>query len=223
MAKPGVDIEIRSLPKEIPIFPLTGALLLPSGQLPLNIFEPRYIAMVDAALCAGRWFGMVQPYQTDAETVSDMHPLFDIGCLGRITAFSETSYDRYLLSISGICRFKIKVELSQTNGFRRVTPDYSKFSGDLGSSNLAAGEREILSHALRRYLSERGHAFDWETIEKTPDEMFVASIAMACPFNPTEKQALLEAPSLSARTACLIAILEIAEYDISAQLSSIRH
>jgi len=223
MVKPGIDVEFSSLPKEIPIFPLTGALLLPGGQLPLNIFEPRYLQMVDAALCAGRWFGLVQPCQANTETVSDIHPLFNTGCLGRITTFSETGDGRYLLSILGVCRFKIKVELSQPHGFRRIIPNYSEFSSDFGSNQLEVGEREALSNALRRYFKKDGYEVDWESMEKTSDEMFVTSVAMACSLKPAEKQALLEAPDLSARTACLIAILEIANYDIGTQPGSIHH
>ena len=223
MVKPGIGVEFSSLPEEIPIFPLTGALLLPGGQLPLNIFEPRYLKMVDAALCAGRWFGMVQPCQTNTETVSNIHPLFNTGCLGRVTTFSETGDGRYILSILGICRFKIKLELSQTHEFRRIIPDYSEFSDDLSTDQLETGEREALSVAVRRYFNKDRHRVDWEAMEKTSDEMFVTSLAMACPLRPAEKQALLEAPSLSARTACLIAILEIAKYDIGTQLSSIHH
>ena len=223
MVKSGIGVEFGSLPEEIPIFPLTGALLLPGGLLPLNIFEPRYLKMVDAALCAGRWFGMVQPCQTNTETVSNIHPLFNTGCLGRVTTFSETGDGRYILSILGVCRFKIKIELSQTHEFRRVIPDYSEFSDDFNSGQLETGERQALSDALRRYFNKDGQRVDWEAMEKTSDEIFVTSLAMACPLKPAEKQALLEAPSLSARTACLIAILEIAEHDIGAQLSSIRH
>ncbi|MBM09189.1 MAG: peptidase S16 [Magnetovibrio sp.] len=218
-----VNTELEHLPNQIPIFPLTGVLLLPGGKLPLHIFEPRYIKMVESALGSGRWFGMIQPYQGNRETVSDNHPLFDTGCLGRIKTFSETDDGRYLLTVIGVCRFKIKKELPKTSSFRKVIPNYEKFARDLESQKLTTSERKRLSHTIQQYFKERGHEIDWESIKQTPDEMFVASIAMACPFNPTEKQALMEAPDLSALTACLIAILKIAEYDNNSKFNSVSH
>lgn len=199
------------LPDVIAIFPLTGALLLPGGEIPLNIFEPRYLAMIDWALGHGRWLGMVQPRDTAEQTVSNTHPLFGVGCLGRITSFAETPDGRYHIAISGHCRFRLEAELDLIDGFRRVTPDYGAFTDDLGNVELGAAARRELFDALKRYLGRSGYEADWPALENTPDRTLVASMAMACPFEPAEKQALLEARDLAARTRCLIAILEMAD------------
>ena len=223
MVSPTAGSRLGSLPREIPIFPLTGALLLPSGQLPLNIFEPRYLAMVDSALSRGRWLGMVQPRDTKAQTVPDQHPLFSTGCLGRITTFSETTDGRYLITITGVSRFEIEAELDMRDGFRRVNADYGAFSCDLESAKLNSDERAALGLALRRYFDDRGRDADWKALDKTPDEVLVASMAMACSFNPAEKQALLEAPDLSARTACLVAMLDMAAHESGVEHGPARH
>jgi len=204
------------LPVAIPVFPLTGALLLPGGEMPLNIFEPRYIAMIEWALGEGRWLGMVQPRDTREQTVSDTHPMFGVGCLGRITQFSETGDGRYLITVSGKCRFSVAEELSMLNGFRRVAPAYDAFAGDLGDMELDAALRQDLFQALKAYLEKNGYEPDWEALENTPDVALVASMAMACPFEPAEKQALLEAEDLAARTRCLIAVLDMAQHDEAA-------
>ncbi len=199
-----------SFPRELPVFPLTGALLLPGGQLPLNIFEPRYLTMIDTVLGAGRWLGMVQPRDTSLQTVGDDHPLFDIGCLGRIASFSETPDGRYLISLNGVCRFTALSELDVRDGYRRVVPDFQPFANDLKTESLEPGERKTLNDALRRYFDENSYEADWQALEQTADHTLVASMAMACPFTPAEKQALLESPDLTARTRSLVAVLNMA-------------
>jgi len=201
------------LPTEIPVFPLTGALLLPGGEMPLNIFEPRYLAMIDWALGEDRWLGMVQPRDTREQTVSDTHPMFGVGCLGRITQFSESGDGRYLITVSGRCRFDIADELSLLNGFRRIVPAYDAYACDLGDDTLDAALRQQLFHTLKAYLEKNGYEPDWQALENTPDVALVASMAMACPFEPAEKQALLEAEDLASRTRCLIAVLDMAQHD----------
>jgi uncharacterized protein len=216
-------IDINKLPSDIPVFPLTGALLLPEGQLPLNIFEPRYLAMVDAALSAGRWLGMVQPRDTRDQTVADTHPMFDTGCLGRITSFSENDDGMYSITLTGTCRFTIKSELEMVDGFRRIIPDFHKYTEDLQPSLLGAGERDALMSALKQYFEGRGYDADWPALEQTPDSVLVATMAMACPFAPAEKQALLEAPDLSVQTQNLITILDIASHDGAPSNGQHRH
>ena len=198
------------LPDEVPIFPLTGALLLPGGELPLNIFEPRYLAMVDWALAHGRWLAMVQPRDADQQTVSDTHPVFAVACLGRITKFAETGDGRYLLTISGLIRFRISGEMPLQGGFRRVAADYGAFIDDLDEVELGAGERGRLMDALRAYFGHMGYEAEWSALERTADRTLVATMAMACPFEPAEKQALLEARDLAVRARTLTTILEMA-------------
>ncbi len=198
------------LPDVVPIFPLTGALLLPGGELPLNIFEPRYLAMVDWALGHGRWLAMVQPRDTGEQTVADAHPVFATACLGRITRFSESGDGRYLITLAGHIRFRIADELPLEGGFRRVRPDYGAFGDDLDEIELGSGERRQLFDALKTYFQRMSFDADWQALEQTPDRALVAAMAMACPFEPAEKQALLEARGLAARARALTAILEMA-------------
>jgi len=206
-------MDIAAFPGELPVFPLSGALLLPGGQLPLNIFEPRYLAMTDAALTGGRWLGMVQPLKAKDQTVADDHPLFATGCLGRITTFSETADGRYLITLTGACRFRVAEELELQDGFRRVTADYAPYADDLETETLAPDQRAALDTALRHYFSENRYEADWQALEQTADHVLVASMAMACPFTPAEKQALLEAPDLAERARSLVTILEMAALD----------
>lgn len=203
----------RALPEEIPIFPLTGALLLPGGRLPLNIFEPRYLAMTDAALGAGRWLGMVQPRDTTDQTVADGHPVFDIGCLGRIVSFQETDDARFLITLKGICRFQIERELALTDGFRRVRVRFDGFLDDLEPESLGPAARERLIEALKAYFARNGYEADWAALDQAADDALVASMAMACPFSASEKQALLEASDLRARARSLVAVLNMASHD----------
>jgi uncharacterized protein len=212
-----------TFPHELPVFPLTGALLLPGGQLPLNIFEPRYLTMIDAALGAGRWLGMVQPRDTRAQTVGDDHALFEIGCLGRIASFSESADGRYLISLNGVCRFTILSELGLRDGYRSVVPDFQPFNNDLETESLEPEERKTLNDALRRYFHDNSYEADWQALEQTADDTLVASMAMACPFTPAEKQALLESPDLAARARSLVAVLNMAAHGATSNLDQPRH
>ncbi len=199
------------LPAVVVVFPLNGALLLPRGQLPLNIFEPRYLNMIDDAMAGDRLIGMVQTREGgDRERPA----LARVGCVGRITSYSETADGRYLLTLSGVCRFRLGAELSAPSPYRQVRADFAPFEADLRSPDDAEDEaaltdRPALLAALRAYLDRRGLSVDWEAAEKAPDEALVHSLAMALPFDPPEKQALLEADDLSARRAALTALLRI--------------
>ena len=197
------------LPDDIPVFPLAGALLLPGGRLPLNIFEPRYLALVEDALAAGRMFGMGQPDPV-APPVPDGPELYRIGCLGRISSFSETDDGRYLITLTGRLRFRIEAELAPRRGYRRVRASYAPFLGELDPAPEQIGvPREALLAALRGYFVRRGFDANWEAIRGMADPELVSSLCMVCPFEPAEKQALLEAPDQTARAGALLALLQM--------------
>jgi Lon protease-like protein len=197
-----------ALPSILPIFPLTGVLLLPRGRLPLNIFEPRYLAMTRAALAGERLIGMVQP--SDPRVAGDDPTVYPTGCAGRITSFSETDDGRFLITLTGISRFRIREELPLLEGYRRVVPEWSEFAGDLQAEDEAGFDRDRLLRGLRAYFQHHQIQADWDAITAVPGERLVTSIAMICPFEPSEKQALLEAPDLEERAQLLTAIVEMA-------------
>jgi len=200
---------VEDLPGEFAVFPLPGALLLPRGRLPLRIFEPRYVAMTEDALGQARMFGMVQPDANLPE--SDKGPgLFRIGCLGRISSFSETDEGHYLVTLTGVIRFAIAAEIDMRRGYRRVRGDFSAWQADLDlAPRPIAVERDNLLGVLRDYFTHRGLNANWEAIRKIPDDMLVVSLAMICPFEPAEKQALLEARSDTELGATLLALLRM--------------
>ena len=207
-----------TLPDILPIFPLTGVLLLPRGRLPLNIFEPRYLAMTRDALGGERLNGMVQPSDPIAggpgiggPGIDRLNPpVYPIGCAGRITQFSETDDGRYLLTLTGVSRFRIREELPLLGGYRRVVPDWQPFAHDRDTPAKPGFDRERLIRGLKSFFAQRQFSADWEAIEKAPGEHLVTSIAMACPFAPSEKQALLEAADPDARARLLTTLVEMA-------------
>jgi Lon protease-like protein len=200
---------IADLPATLPVFPLTGALLLPRGVLPVNVFEPRYLALVDAAMSGARLIGMIQP--TIHEDKALKPPLSAVGCAGRITSYQENDDGRYVIALTGICRFKVAGELDIQTPFRQVTPDYAPFAGDLAEGTIARDfPRERLAMALKAYLSNRELKADWQSVMGAPAESLVNALAMLCPFEPAEKQALLEAQCLNDRVDTLVALLEMA-------------
>jgi uncharacterized protein len=197
------------LPAVIPVFPLAGALLLPRGQMPLNIFEPRYLVMIDDALRSGqRLIGMIQP---DSATESDEHPnLYKIGCIGRLTQFTESGDGRYLIQLTGVARFRIEEELPVATPYRQCRVSYAPFAGDFspreGEDEV---DREALLHALADFLKANNLKADWDGIENAPNEALVNALAMMSPYGSAEKQALLEAPDLKTRAEILVAITEM--------------
>lgn len=197
------------LPDTIPVFPLTGALLLPGGQLPLNIFEPRYLAMFDDALASHRLIGMVQPlFGNDRSEDTDTPELCQVGCIGRITSFAESGDGRYIVSLTGICRYRLMEETKNTKAYRsfRIAP----FIADLtASDDEQSVDREALLSTFRAYLDANKLEADWESVERASNATLVNSMAMMSPYGPAEKQALLEAPDLKTRAETLIAITEI--------------
>lgn len=202
------------LPDIFPIFPLGGALLLPHGRLPLNIFEPRYRAMVEDSLGQGRYLGMVQP---DKHIPSGpLGPgLYRVGCLGRITAFEETDDDRYLITLTGIIRFTILEEPMQQRGYLRVRAGVSAFLDDLtpGGTPVLPFPRSSLLEALRRYFNATGIEINWDNVDKMEDAALLTSLCMVCPFTVEEKQALLEAKTIAERAQALHTILEIRAFE----------
>ena len=199
-------IKAIELPQVIPVFPLPGSILLSRGQLPLNVFEPRYLNMVDDAMAGDRVIGLIQPMGD----LGVQPPLARVGCAGRITSFNETSDGRYLITLTGICRFNVAGELQVKTPYRQVRADFAPFEADLRAPDPAADfDRHGFLDALRPYLEHRGLNVDWDTAEAAPQEALINSLAMALPFEAPEKQALLEAETLDARAEALTALLRI--------------
>jgi len=197
----------RDLASEIAVFPLDGALLLPRSVLPLNIFEPRYLNMVDDVLAGSRLIGMIQ---TRAGGPPEAPDLQGVGCVGRLTSFTETPDGRYLVTLTGICRFASTEELHGATPYRQVRALYEPFADDLTPADLPdTFDRSALLEALKAFLASNDLAADWSSIENAPPETLVNSLAMVCPFDAAEKQALLEAPSLEARCDTLMTLMRL--------------
>lgn len=196
------------LPETVSVFPLPGALLLPRARLPLHIFEPRYLQMLDDALkTPERLIGMVQPNPS----ASNDARLHHIGCAGRVTQFSETEDGRYLITLSGISRFRIRSELDAFTPYRRCTVSWEGFDRDLGKAEHDNGfDRTDFMDLLERFFSSRNLSTDWETLKDADDELLVNSLSMLLDFDPEEKQALLEAPCLRTRRETLVTLIEFA-------------
>jgi len=196
------------LPETIPVFPLPGALLLPRSRLPLHLFEPRYLAMCDDMLkTSTRLVGMVQPYDAPDKNGK----LHSIGCAGKLTAFSETEDGRYMVTLSGISRFRIAEEVEGFTPYRRCKVDWSGFERDLGPVEKDDSfNREEFMQTLGRFFDDQGLRTDWESLGDAEDELLINSLSMLCPFEPEDKQALLEAPSLTTRRETLVTLIEFA-------------
>jgi Lon protease-like protein len=199
------------LPKSLPLFPLTGAVLMPRGALPLNIFEPRYLEMVDYALQGDRLIGMIQPSEHEDTVLKPKLSL--VGCAGKIVEFRETDDNRYLLTLQGICRFRLTGEMDTTTPWRAGFTDFAPFAGDLAQMADEDFPRERLLAALKAYLNTRDMKADWKSVMNAPGEALINALAMMCPFDPAEKQALLEAPGFHERASTLMALLEMGGAD----------
>jgi len=198
------------LPEIIPVFPLPGALLLPRGQMPLNIFEPRYLEMIDDSLRDGhRMIGIIQP--DAAHSQSEEHPkLFRVGCVGRITQFGETGDGRYILELTGIARFQIVEELTVLTPYRQCKVDYFPFIDDfVARKGEDEVDRDAVLDTLTKFLKANSLKVDWDGIRAAPNEALVNALAMMSPYGPAEKQALLEAPDLKTRAEILIAVTQM--------------
>ncbi|MDJ0391475.1 LON peptidase substrate-binding domain-containing protein [Roseomonas sp. E05] len=198
-----------TLPAAVPVFPLAGALLLPDGRLPLNIFEPRYLAMVEDALAAGRMLGMVLPDPAHAQRAG-RSTLYRVGCLGRIASFAETEDGRYLITLLGVSRFRVLEELPDSpRGYRRVRTDYTPYAADRAEPPALADERAALLGAVRTYFQAQRIEADWAAIDRMATPTLVTTLCMVCPFTDAEKQALLEAPDLRQRSTMLVSLMQM--------------
>ena len=202
-------IKAADLPDTIPVFPLPGALLLPRAKLPLHIFEPRYLQMLEDALkTRHRVVGMIQPCGSRNADSSGLHA---IGCAGRVTQFSETEDGRYFITLCGLSRFRVKAEVEGFTPYRRCSVDWNGFDVDLGQTERDEGfDRAALMGLLGRYLDARGMSTDWGVLDEAGDELLVNSLSMLLDFEPEDKQALLEAPSLTTRRETLVTLIEFA-------------
>ena len=198
------------LPIAIPVFPLGGALLFPRAVLPLNIFEPRYLSMIDAALAGHRMIGMIQPVGLITPANDETPHLAEVGCAGRITSLQETDDGRYLIALTGISRFRVKEEIYQDTPYRIVRADWEAFAADLARPRpVDDAVRGQLVSALHAYLDRSGLKADWAAVEEAPVDALINSLSAGCPFTNPEKQALLEARTLEDRCAALITLLKM--------------
>lgn len=206
--------KIKTPPALLPVFPLAGVLLLPGGTLPLNIFEPRYLEMVDDAMSTKeRMIGIIQPQTICSNSPHNdtrKPPLLDVGCAGRITDFSETKDGRYLITLTGLWRFGVKKEKKTNTAYRQITADWTRFDHDFKDYDRRHIDREQLETLLEDYFDNEGLRADWEIIKKTTDDHLITCLSMICPFSATEKQALLEAPCANERAEMFLTILTMA-------------
>lgn len=198
---------LEDLPGTVPVFPLTGALLLPGGRLPLNIFEPRYLQMIDDMLNGSRLIGMIQPRLDGARRSDDEPELCDVGCLGRITSFAETGDGRYLISLQGVARFRVTGEEATGRPYRSCA--ILPFVADLAESAGEDIDRSALLKTFRAYLDANNMEADWQGVSRAENATLVNALSMMAPYGPAEKQALLEAPDLKSRAETLVAITEM--------------
>lgn len=206
MARNPFALPFERLPATIPVFPLTGAVVMPGAQLPLNIFEPRYLNMVEDALAQHRMFAMVQP---DPVSGRDDEAVFRTGCAGRISSFSETDDGRFLIILLGVCRFDIREELPAVRGYRRVIADWERFAIDQAPSCLEAGDRNCVLGLLRPYAETNGLTVAWDEVKAMDDARLVNTLVSRLPLDPIDKQALLETVSLTERARVLGALLDV--------------
>ncbi len=212
---------IQEIPKKIPIFPLTGAVLFPDTQLPLNIFEPRYVQMVDSALSSpNRLIGMIQPSSSETKGSGGLKK---VGCIGRISSFNEAEDSRYLITLTGICRFVIEEELDTTTPYRQVIAKYENYETDLENINLEKVDRNKLLALVKRYLEHRKILADWEIIQQTPTKQIINYSGVLVPFSSEEKQLLLESKDLVTRCDTLEALLQSYIFDLTAEKSDRLH
>ena len=209
---------LEDLPKKIPIFPLTGAVLFPKTQLPLNIFEPRYVQMLNAALATPhKLIGMIQPI------AGSDNSLKKVGCVGRVTSYNETDDHRYLITLNGIIRFEIENELDTTTQYRQVEVNYENFITDLKSEDVTNVDRESLLKLIKKYLKNKSLLADWDIIQQTPTEQLINYSGVLVPFTPEEKQLLLEARTIMGRSRALEALYQSYTIEETADTSTQLH
>ncbi len=201
-------LAFEDLPDNLPLFPLPGALLLPGGRLPLNIFEPRYLSMVMDSLKESRMIGMVQPTEMIGDPVPEDAELYPVGCAGRLIGFSETDDGRLLISLQGVCRFRLSEEIDTRDEYRRVEPDYTPFRNDMGMVDIGI-DRKGVNLLVREYFESQNIQADFQALEQIDDRLLIAALGMMCPFDYREKQALLEAVDLAEMATILISLMEM--------------
>ena len=211
-------LSLDDLPKKIPIFPLTGAVLFPKTQLPLNIFEPRYVQMLNDALATPqKLIGMVQPNSGDDGSLKK------VGCVGRVTSYNETDDHRYLITLNGVIRFDIENELDTTTQYRQVAVNYENFITDLTSEDVTNIDRESLLKLIKKYLKNKSLLADWDIIQQTPTEQLINYSGVLVPFTPEEKQLLLEAKTIMGRSRALEALYQSYTVEETADTSTQLH
>ena len=211
-------VSLNDLPKKIPIFPLTGAVLFPKTQLPLNIFESRYVQMLNAALATPhKLIGMIQPI------AGSDNSLKKVGCVGRVTSYNETDDHRYLITLNGIIRFEIENELDTTTEYRQVEVNYENFITDLKSEDVTNVDRESLLKLIKKYLKNKSLLADWDIIQQTPTEQLINYSGVLVPFTPEEKQLLLEARTIMGRSRALEALYQSYTIEETADTSTQLH
>ena len=211
-------VSLDNLPKKIPIFPLTGAVLFPKTQLPLNIFEPRYVHMLNAALATPhKLIGMIQPI------AGSDNSLKKVGCVGRVTSYNETDDHRYLITLNGVIRFEIENELDTTTQYRQVEVNYENFITDLKSEDVTNVDRESLLKLIKKYLKNKSLLADWDIIQQTPTEQLINYSGVLVPFTPEEKQLLLEARTIMGRSRALEALYQSYTIEETADTSTQLH
>lgn len=228
-----IQTRFEDLPEELAVFPLSGALLLPHGRLPLNVFEPRYLNMTLDALSSGRIFGMIQPNQdklnkakmtaevagsdSNIITLPTEPPIYSVGCAGRIVSFEETDDGRLLISLKGLVRFRVAEEIEGRKGYRRVRPIYDDFKSDMDPPTKIDLDRDELMDRLKPYLDAQGMKVNLDVIKNLSDSTLITSLSMICPFEPREKQALLECATLQERAETLVALLQMGLFESGAK------
>jgi len=218
-----IQTRFEDLPEILPVFPLSGAMLLPWGRLPLNVFEPRYLNLTLDALKAGRLFGMIQPDYDRGEkkadrdakvvTLKEEPHLYQVGCVGRVSSFEETEDGRLLITLRGVCRFRAQEEVAGEKGYRRLRVSYDEFKDDMEPMGKFDLDREGLIERLKPYLETQGMKINVDAIKGLSEPTLVTSLCMICPFDPREKQALLEAPSVKVRAEPLMALLRMGVFE----------
>ncbi len=220
-----IQTRFEDLPETLAVFPLSGALVLPWGRLPLNIFEPRYLNLVLDSLKSGRLFGMIQPDHDRSEKRPDPDakvvnleaepPLYQVGCVGRVSSFEETEDGRLLITLKGLCRFRVVEEVGGAKGYRRLRVSYDEFKDDMESPAKFDLDRDGLIERLKPYLDSQGMKINVDAIKGLSESTLVTSLCMICPFDPREKQALLEATSAKERAETLMALLRMGVFESS--------
>jgi hypothetical protein len=223
MIKAFGDINASTLPESLPLFPLSGALLLPHGHLPLNIFEPRYLSMTEDALSNGRLIGMIQPEKSHTGPEQDLEALYPVGCCGQIISFEETGSGNLFIALRGLCRFRLDRELDNKKGYRRSTVDFAPYINDLHEDTGQINDRARLLNAVQKLFVLKNIEVDWEAIKTAADETLVTSLAMICPFEASEKQALLEVKNMTERSNLLTSLVEMAMHSNNYQTGAFQH